>query len=55
MLGPVPLDPGKTCREARDPSQEIAMHDETAWRQNGVGVARAGERDLNTPQTPGMT
>ncbi|HET6468328.1 MAG TPA: cupin domain-containing protein [Geminicoccaceae bacterium] len=25
------------------------------WRHHGVRVVRAGELDLNTPQTPGMT
>jgi uncharacterized RmlC-like cupin family protein len=25
------------------------------WRTNGVRIIRAGELDLNTPQTPGMT
>jgi uncharacterized RmlC-like cupin family protein len=25
------------------------------WRENGVRIVRAGEFDLNTPQTPGMT
>jgi uncharacterized RmlC-like cupin family protein len=25
------------------------------WREHGVRVVRAGELDLNTPQTPGMT
>ena len=27
----------------------------TDWRLNGVRVVRAGELDINTPQTPGMT
>lgn len=27
----------------------------TDWKTNGVRVVRAGELDLNTPQTPGMT
>ena len=31
------------------------MHDETSWRYNGVRVVRAGELDINTAQTPGMT
>jgi uncharacterized RmlC-like cupin family protein len=31
------------------------MHDETRWRYNGVRVVRAGELDINTAQTPGMT
>ncbi|MCE3250982.1 MAG: cupin 2 conserved barrel domain protein, partial [Geminicoccaceae bacterium] len=25
------------------------------WRSNGVRIVKAGELDLNTPQTPGMT
>jgi uncharacterized RmlC-like cupin family protein len=25
------------------------------WKANGIRVVRAGELDLNTPQTPGMT
>ena len=25
------------------------------WRQHGVRIVKAGELDLNTPQTPGMT
>jgi uncharacterized RmlC-like cupin family protein len=25
------------------------------WKQHGIRVIRAGELDLNTPQTPGMT
>ena len=25
------------------------------WKENGIRVVRAGELDLNTPQTPGMT
>ena len=25
------------------------------WKTNGIRVVRAGELDLNTPQTPGMT
>ncbi len=31
------------------------MHDEPRWRHDGVRVVRAGELDLNTAQTPGMT
>ena len=31
------------------------MHDETRWRHNGVRVVRAGELDVNTAQTSGMT
>jgi uncharacterized RmlC-like cupin family protein len=31
------------------------MHDEPRWRHQGVRVVRAGELDLNTAQTPGMT
>ena len=31
------------------------MHDETRWHHDGVRVVRAGELDLNTAQTPGMT
>jgi uncharacterized RmlC-like cupin family protein len=31
------------------------MHDEPRWRHHGVRVVRAGELDLNTAQTPGMT
>jgi uncharacterized RmlC-like cupin family protein len=27
----------------------------TDWRTDGVRIVRAGELDLNTPQTPGMT
>ena len=27
----------------------------TDWRRDGVRIVRAGELDLNTPQTPGMT
>jgi len=27
----------------------------TDWRDHGVRIVRAGELDLNTPQTPGMT
>jgi uncharacterized RmlC-like cupin family protein len=27
----------------------------TDWKTNGIRVVRAGELDLNTPQTPGMT
>ena len=27
----------------------------TDWRSNGVRIVKAGELDLNTPQTPGMT
>jgi uncharacterized RmlC-like cupin family protein len=25
------------------------------WKENGVKIVRAGEFDMNTPQTPGMT
>lgn len=25
------------------------------WKENGVKIVRAGDLDLNTPQTPGMT
>lgn len=25
------------------------------WKQHGIRIVRAGELDLNTPQTPGMT
>ena len=28
--------------------------DKTRWRLDGVRVVRAGELDINTPQTPGM-
>jgi uncharacterized RmlC-like cupin family protein len=28
---------------------------EMDWKANGIRVVRAGELDLNTPQTPGMT
>jgi uncharacterized RmlC-like cupin family protein len=28
---------------------------QTDWKTNGIRVVRAGELDLNTPQTPGMT
>ena len=31
------------------------MQDSARWRQDGVRVVHAGELDLNTPQTPGMT
>jgi uncharacterized RmlC-like cupin family protein len=27
----------------------------TDWKEHGIRVIRAGELDLNTPQTPGMT
>ncbi len=27
----------------------------TDWKTHGIRVIRAGELDLNTPQTPGMT
>jgi uncharacterized RmlC-like cupin family protein len=27
----------------------------TDWRRNGVRIVKAGELDLDTPQTPGMT
>ena len=27
---------------------------ESKWRHHGVRVVRAGELDVNTPQTPGM-
>jgi uncharacterized RmlC-like cupin family protein len=33
----------------------MAMQDSAKWRQDGVRVVRAGELDLDTPQTPGMT
>jgi uncharacterized RmlC-like cupin family protein len=29
--------------------------DHTDWRTHGVRIVKAGELDLNTPQTPGMT
>ena len=28
---------------------------ESDWEQHGIRIVRAGELDLNTPQTPGMT
>src|SRR6185437_6703676 len=28
---------------------------EPDWEQHGIRIVRAGELDLNTPQTPGMT
>jgi uncharacterized RmlC-like cupin family protein len=31
------------------------MQDTAKWRHDGVRVVHAGELDLNTPQTPGMT
>jgi len=32
-----------------------AAADKIDWRTQGVRIVRAGELDLNTPQTPGMT
>jgi uncharacterized RmlC-like cupin family protein len=32
-----------------------AAADGTDWRDHGVRIVKAGELDLNTPQTPGMT
>jgi uncharacterized RmlC-like cupin family protein len=43
------------CREMDGEEAMPAAASGTDWRDHGVRIVKAGELDLNTPQTPGMT